>query len=72
MNKLRILKQYLKTKYGLRFSNRKQLEQFHKRQIEKQLLFTIEASPFYRQLYKPFLHEIEKGICLHSPLLIKK
>ncbi len=67
MNKLRILKQYLKTKYGLRFSNRKQLEQFHKQQIEKQLLFTIEASPFYRQLYKPFLHEIQKGKFVCTP-----
>ena len=72
MNKLRILKQYLKTKYGLRFSNRKQLEQFHKRQIEKQLLFTIEASSFYRQLYKPFLHEIEKGNLSALPIIDKE
>ncbi|MGE7635250.1 F390 synthetase-related protein [Bacillus paramycoides] len=72
MNKLRILKQYLKTKYGLRFSNRKQLEQFHKQQIEKQLLFTIEASPFYRQLYTPFLNEIQKGNLSALPIIDKE
>lgn len=72
MNKLRILKQYLKTKYGLRFSNRKQLEQFHKQQIEKQLLFTIEASPFYRQLYTPFLNEIQKGNLAALPIIDKE
>lgn len=72
MNKLRILQQYLKTKYRLRFSNREQLEQFHKQQIKKQLLFTVEMSPFYRQLYTPFSKEIEKGTWLHSLSLIKR
>ncbi|EJT18958.1 hypothetical protein B353_21177 [Bacillus anthracis str. UR-1] len=72
MNKLRILKQYLKTKYGLRFSNRKQLEQFHKRQIEKQLLFTIERRLFIASYISRFYMKLKKGICLHSPLLIKK
>ncbi|TVX91850.1 F390 synthetase-related protein [Paenibacillus agilis] len=72
MNKLRILQQYLKTKYGSRFSNRKQLERFHKQQIKKQLLFTIENSPFYRQLYAPFLEEIEKGQLAALPIIDKE
>lgn len=72
MNKLQILKQYLKTKYYLRFSNRQQLEQFHQQKITKQLLFTIETSPFYRQLYTPFLKEIHKGNLTVLPIIDKK
>lgn len=72
MNKLRILQQYLKTKYRLRFSNREQLEQFHKQKIKKQLLFTVEMSPFYRQLYTPFSKEIEKGNLAALPIINKE
>ncbi|MCR8844123.1 adenylate cyclase [Paenibacillus sp. SC116] len=72
MNKLRILQQYLKTKYGMRFSNRKQVERFHNQQIKKQLLFTMEMSPFYRQLYTPFVKEIQKGNLAALPIIDKE
>ncbi|WP_028596717.1 F390 synthetase-related protein [Paenibacillus assamensis] len=72
MNKFRILQHYLKTKYGSRFYDREQLEQFHKQQIKKQLLFTMEKSPFYRQLYAPFLKEIEQGQLAALPIIDKE
>ncbi|MBD8499884.1 F390 synthetase-related protein [Paenibacillus arenosi] len=72
MNKFRILQQYLKTKYGSRFSDREQLERFHNQQIKKQLLFTIEKSPFYRQLYAPFLEDIQKGNLAALPIIDKE
>lgn len=72
MNKLRILQQYLKTKYRSKFSNREQLEQFHQQKIIKQLLFTMKESPFYRQLYTPFLREIKQGNFAALPIIDKR
>ena len=45
------------------------MEQFHKRQ--KTTLFTIEASPFYRQLYKPFYMKLKREfVC--TPIIDKE
>lgn len=72
MNKFRILQQYLKTKYRLRFSTREQVKQFHEQKITKHLLFVIDKSPFYRQLYTPFLKEIENGDLASLPIINKE
>ncbi|WP_226665502.1 F390 synthetase-related protein [Metabacillus litoralis] len=52
MNKLKVLKQYVLTKYARRFKSRKQVEAYQQKQMKKHLSFVIKHSSFYRRLYK--------------------
>lgn len=72
MNSLLVLKQYLKTKYGLRFTSREQLVNYQNKRIAKHIEFTLKKSPFYKTLYSDFSREINEKQWSSLPVIDKK
>ncbi len=72
MNKVLLLKQYLKTKYNPSFRSKKGLARYQHKQIKNHISFVLEHSPFYQSLYQDFLEDIKKGDWSHLPIINKQ
>ncbi|MDA1675160.1 F390 synthetase-related protein [Bacillus cereus group sp. TH152-1LC] len=72
MNKLSILKQYVKTKYGNRLKTKEQLQKFQNAKIEKHIAFVLQHSPFYNSLYGEFSQETKEKQWSSLPIIDKQ
>jgi putative adenylate-forming enzyme len=68
MEKITILKEYLRTRYRPRFQSREQLEAWQQKKVEKLWNYVLPRSPFYREYYQGFSVQEWKKL----PLINKK
>ncbi len=51
---IKIIIQYIKTKYGYRFKSREDLKKWQDKKIKKHIQWVVKKSPYYRELYKGY------------------
>jgi putative adenylate-forming enzyme len=71
MNKLNLVKQYVLTKYGRKFSSTEELHRFQQRKIKKHLSFVVRNSAFYREFYVDYQNELQKHQWESLPIIDK-
>ncbi|WP_312473407.1 F390 synthetase-related protein [Neobacillus sp.] len=71
MNKLAILKQYVLTKYGRKFSSKTALESYQNKRIRKHIKFVIKHSPFFHQYYQNNQEDLKQNHWSSLPIIEK-
>ena len=71
MNKVRLLKHYILTKYGRKFHSRHEIENYQNKKIKKHLDFIVEKSPFYLSLYSEYETELKTNHWRKLPIIDK-